>query len=447
MKLSKLSVLFLLYAIVAGSPCLSQPVTTIEVVGDFKPIPIAIVPFDVEMGIAPEIHEQFHEILQYDLEFSGYFHILPNMGQIKEVDRTDRESGQVNDTAWREIGADAVVKGVLRKRSSSEIEVELRVFYTKGASRVAGKRYWGDQKHFRQLVHKASDEIVFRLTGNPGIAQTRIAFIYEVLKDGTPIKELYVMDYDGAKESMTQITFDKSLVMMPAWSPDGKHIAFTSYVLKNPDLYSVELATGKRRNLSMFPGLNNCPAYSPDGRKLALVLSKDGNSEIYELDLISGKFTRLTFSRGKDIDCSPSYSPDGKKLVFTSDRTHSLKLYQMDTNGYNVQLMTPEEGWYDLAVWSPRGNRIAFVGSNDRSRNFDIFVADKDGLNRVRLTGGAGSNENPSWSPDGRHLVFKSNRKGNWSLYTMDMNGQNVRQITFLPGNCHSPAWSPNQGD
>ena len=104
--------------------------------------------------------------------------------------------------------------------------------------------------------------------------------------------------------------------MLPAWSPDGKELAYVSFETGRPAIFRQNLLTAKREQLTNFPGLNGAPAWSPDGKKLALVLSKDGNPEIYLLNLAKGKFTRLT--RHFAIDTEPTWMPDGKHLLFTS---------------------------------------------------------------------------------------------------------------------------------
>jgi len=444
MKQKPLALFGLLFSILTsagGAAEADRQPPPIDIEGVVAPMPLAIVPFEIEGRVDPKLQAQLHEIFQYDLEFSNYFQLLPNRGQIEEVERLDRKTGRINYASWRELDADGLIKGKIGQRGGGKIEIELRVYYCKGSYRIIGKRFSAERKYFRQLVHRLSDEVVFRLTGNPGIARSRIAFIYETLEKGKLTKELYLIDYDGHPDSLRRITYDRGIVLMPAWSPDGKEIAFTSYVKKNPDLFAVQLETGRRRTLSSFPGLNNSPTWPPSGKDLVLVLSKVGNSELYRLDLRGGRPTRLTFDR--NIDSSPCYSPDGEKIVYTSDRGLTVKLYVMDAGGKNSKRISPNGGWYDMAAWAPWGDRLAFMGSQDSSRRFDLFTARSDGSDLRRLTRNAGSNESPCWSPDGRHILFTSNRDGNWNLYSMNRDGRNVRRITFLPGNCYSPDWSP----
>lgn len=406
----------------------------------FEAIPVAIVPFEIKGRTDPKIQAQLHEILKYDLEFSGYFYLLPNQGQILEIERLDKQTDKINHSSWRDIGADAVIKGSVTEEAG-KVDIELYIYWCKGAYRIVGRRYNSETRHFRQLVHRLSDEIVYRLTGNQGIAQTRFAFIYETREQGQLYKELYLIDYDGAPESMVRLTFDRSIITTPAWSPDGKEIAFTSYYYKNPDLFVLNLAEGKRRVVSNFPGLNTCPSWHPEGRQILNVLSKDGNSEIYRIDLQGGRPFRLT--NDPAIDSSPAYSPDGNRIAFTSDRGRVVQLYVMDADGRNARRISPGRGWFDTADWAPWGDTLAFIASMDANRRFDIYTSNSDGSNMQQLTQGPGNSESPSWAPDGRHIVFCSNRDGNWNLYTMSRDGKNVRRITFLPGNCYSPEWSP----
>jgi TolB protein len=412
----------------------------IDVTKGFQPIPIALVPFESSGRPDPVLLKELREVLEYDLDFSGYFHLLPNQGSINEVHRLDTKTGDINHAAWTDIGADAVVKGSIRQGQRGKIDIELYVYYVKGGYRIVGKRFSSGKQFFRQMVHRLSDEIVFRLTGTPGIAQTKIAFTYQIKEAGQLTQELYVIDYDGHEDSLQRLTRDRALVKMPSWSPDGRRLAFTSWFAKNPDLYFIDLATGKRQPVLKFPGINGAGDWDPSGQNLLMVLTKDGNSELYRFDLRDGRLTRLTFNRS--IESSPAYSPDGKRIAFTSDRGYGIQVYTMDAFGRSVKKITPADGWYDLADWSPWGDMLVFQGSRDSSRKFNIFTARSDGSQMRPLTSHS-NNESPAWAPNGRHIVFVSNRDGNNNLYTMDRNGGNQRRLTYLPGNCSSPAWSP----
>ena len=107
------------------------------------------------------------------------------------------------------------------------------LFDAASGMRISNKAYFGNKETFRRMVHAFADEMVFRYTGERGIAQTRIAYV----SDKTRFKELYVMDYDG--QNPMRITADRSICLSPAWSPDGKVLAYVSYRDKNPDLYGL----------------------------------------------------------------------------------------------------------------------------------------------------------------------------------------------------------------
>ncbi len=436
-----ISLIVLILMLTGGNPGRAQNPPVIDVTKKFEPIPLALVPFELEGRTDPALRQQLEEILEYDLDFSGYFHLLSNTGQIAQIHQQDEQSGRIGHDGWKSIGADAVVKGLIREKRGDKIEIELRLYYTKGAYRIIGKKFTTEEKHFRRLVHLLSDQIVYNLTGNPGIAQSRIAFIYETFDKGELVKELYMIDYDGHPDSLVRLTHDRKITAMPAWSPDGNSIAFTSYLNNNPDLYILDLERGSRSRVSSYPGLNNSADWRPNGEEIIMVMSKDGNSEIYRRHLSRGNLTRLTFSRS--IESSPCYSPDGSRIVFTSDRGRRVQLYTMDANGKGIQRISPSDGWYDLADWSPYGDLLTFIGSRDSTRRFDIFISRPDGSGLQQLTQDKQANENPVWSPDGRHILFRSKREGNWNLYVMNRQGGDLRRITFLPGNCHDPVWSP----
>jgi TolB protein len=295
------------------------------------------------------------------------------------------------------------------------------------------KTYRGCAENFRLLVHTLADDIVNSLTGEKGLAKSRIAFTAATSAG----KEIFTMEYDGS--NLRQATNLKSLNLTPAWSNDGREIVFTSYQRGNPDLFVQDLLSNKLSYLIKDNGLHSAPAWSPDGKKIAFASTKDGNAEIYVMEIHAKALQRLT--QHPAIDSSPSWSPTGREIVFTSDRLGNPQLFVMDAEGTNLRRLPIELSYNDSPTWSPRGDKIAFVS---RAPNgFDIYVYDIAAGIATQLTSNAGSNEDPCWSPDGYRLAFSSTRDGRSDIYSMLGDGTDVRRLTYK-GTCTSPAWSLN---
>lgn len=316
------------------------------------------------------------------------------------------------------VGSDLVLDAYLKEYPS------LRVALTRS--------YRARPEWFREIAHRFSDDIILYLTGEEGVARTRIAFI----NNQTGSKELYITDFDGA--NVKQITRDRSITVSPAWSGDGQRIAFTSYRNGDPDLFQVDLTSGQITGLSNRPGPDMAPVFSRDGQKLAMAFMTAGNSEIYVADARGRNPVQVTHSPA--IDTGPSWSPTGRELCFTSDRSGDPQIYICDAEGGNVRRLTYDGRKNDSADWSPDGSRIVYVSLQDQG--FKIWSIGVNGQGNTPLTGGPGSDENPKWAPDGRKIVFTSTREGKRALYTMNADGSGVRRLTRLNGECWGTSWS-----
>src|SRR5213078_387031 len=258
--------------------------------------------------------------------------------------------------SWAEFaaaGAHAAVHGLVAFRGD-RLETEMRLYdLTSPEHRlIAAKKFEGPTAQPRRLAHKIADEVVLQFTGEPGVADTKLAYV----QGPAGAKEIWISDYDGANP--VAVTKNGSINLMPVWSPDGRSLAMTSFVQGYPDLY--RLFPFERRpvqTLAAFVGINSSPAWSPDGRSLAVTLSKDGNPEIYALAVATGTLRRLTRNAG--IDTQPRWSPKGDVIVYTQ-----------------------------------------------RAGTHDIWAVNADGSNPRRLTSGPGDNQGPTWAPNGRHLMF-----------------------------------------
>ena len=382
---------------------------------------------------AEELGTQAGGILLDDLKNSAIFDVIEP--SFLPFEPTQIGLGQEKGIlpALHSLKVQALVVGKLSTRGS-ELLLEGQLFEVTRGEMLSGKRYVGDVRTLRTMVHRLADEIVFRMTGEKGVSSSRIAYVSSV--DGA--KEIYVMDYDGHNPVL--ITGNRSINLSPRWSPDGKKIAYTSYRDQNPDLFVVNLENGQRQKLSSSPGLNISPGWSPDGQWLAFSMSSGMGTNLF-LSRSDGTGLR-PITVGPHINVSPSFSPDGRKIVFNSDRGGTPQVYLMDVEGTNVRRLTFGVGDYSVSPrWSPRGDKIAFVG---RLRgNFDVFLISPDGTGLVQLTSNAGNNEEPSWSRDGRLILFTSTRNGHRNLFVMNADGTNLRRLTKNGRDNYLADWSP----
>ena len=373
------------------------------------------------------------KILEFDMDFSGYFDVIKNRDMLNDIKAKERKSKKTDWQGWKDIGAQALIKGVYYIDKGGDIVLETRLFDIERKEQIVGTRYSGPEAVLRKMAHRFADQVVYRFTGEPGIAETRLTFLSRV--DGH--KEIFISDYDGQRKR--QVTDEAFIVMSPDWSPRGTQIIYTTYRNNNPDIYVLDLKTGKKSPVSRMRSMDSSAAWSPDGKKIVFTMSTRGNSDIYTIGSDGKDLQRLTWS--SSIETSPSYSPDGKKIVYISDYSGSPQLYIMDTDGRLEKRLTYNGSYNADPAWSPRGDKIAYVSIADE--NFNIVIKNLRDDSENQLTLFMGSNEHPSWSPDGRHIVFSSTRAGSRQLYIMNENGENQTRITSMAGTASSPSWSP----
>lgn len=368
--------------------------------------------------------ETGEDVLIQDLIFSGFFEVRREAFVVP---------GSGASTSSRPL--EAIANGTVRRRRG-RVELEGSLVDAGTGRLIFRKAYELGDPPDRWAVHAYADDIVLYLTGEKGVAQTKIAFVGDALGH----KEIFLVDYDGAAVEMK--TDLKSISVSPRWSAKGDRLAFTTFFRGTPELVGLRLKDGKIWTISGRPGMNSAPCWTGEENRLLASLSFEGNSEIYLLDDGGKVVRRLTYDPG--IDTTPTMNPAGTRIAFTSDRSGEPQIFVMDADGTNQRRLTFIGKHSDSPDWSPKGDRILFVSLIDRV--FDICSINPDGSDLRRLTGGEVTCENPRWSPDGRQVVFARRAGGERKLFIMSADGTNLRQLTWLRGNQYNPAWSPPLG-
>ncbi|HKY69443.1 MAG TPA: Tol-Pal system beta propeller repeat protein TolB [Gammaproteobacteria bacterium] len=421
-------------------------------------VPIAVPPFKVE-SYAPNglkrTSEDIAEIVAHDLLTSGRFRPLLR----SELPRHTSSFQGVDALSWQSLEVENLVLGLVKETSPNQYTVSFKLFDVFGSpSKTAGtptpdaggatksqsgyllttKTYNNVRSEdFRALAHHISDVIFEKLTNIRGAFSTRLAYVL-VQKGPRGLQYiLEISDVDG--HNPQELVRSKEPIMSPAWSLDGKRLAFVSFEKKRAEIYAIDVRTGKRALISKFPGINGAPSWSPDGRKLAVVLSKDGSPKIYLYDIQSKVLTQVT--RGFSIDTEPVFEPSGRSLLFTSNRGGKPQIYriylQSGSTGrvtfvgeYNARPRLTQDGKYLVIIH--RGHDGLFCIARQELSTGEVTYLTHSTFD-----------DSPSVSPNGAMVLYGTLFNNRRMLGVVSIDGRAKMRLPAREGSVQEPAWSP----
>lgn len=399
--------------------------------GQGEAMPIAVVPFGWS-GTGPVPYD-VAEVIAGDLARTGRFNPLPRGDMLQQP----TTGADIDFGDWRILDTQVIVVGRVLASSASDVTIEFRVFDVFRGELLLGYRMPAARAGLRAAAHQISDMIYEELTGVRGIASTRIAYVNLVGNRKQPTYRLVVADADG--ENARVMLESGEPIMSPAWSPDGRNLAYVSFENNSSQVFVQSLRSGARKRVSARRGVNSAPTWSPDGKRLALTLSRgDGNLDVYTLELANQVLKRLT--DWPSIETEPSWSADGKYVFFTSDRSGSPQVYKVSASGGRATRMTFEGGYNARPRVAPDGNSLAVV-HNDRG-NYRIATVDMERAYVQVLTDGA-LDESPSFAPNGEVIIYAAQQGSRGVLSLVSTDGRFQQRLAATEGEVREPAWSP----
>jgi TolB protein len=406
----------------AVAPLLAHAQLTVEITGaGANRLPVAIADFAGERIVA----QALTSVVRADLERSGLFRLVDAGAPL-----ADNATPPYDDLKTR--GADAVAGGNVTVAAEGRYETRVRLSDIPKQAALGTPAYLHTGAQLRATAHRISDYIYEKLTGEPGVFSTRIAYVVK----STGRYELKIADADGSNDQAALAS--REPIISPAWSPDGGKLAYVSFEAKKPVVYVHDLASGRRHVAANFKGSNSAPAWSPDGKQLAVVLTKDGSSQLYVVNADGSGVTRVATSSG--IDTEPRWATDGQYIYFTSDRGGSPQIYRIAAAGGNAERISFEGSYNVTPRPSPDGKSLAFITRN--SGRFQLALMDL-ATKQVQILTDSTKDESPSFAPNGRMILYATEIGGRGVLAAVSADGRVKQKLSVQAADVREPAWGP----
>jgi TolB protein len=410
-------------AMSAGAPAWAEFRVEISGVGATQ-LPVAVVRFRDEDKAGP--NGAISAIVRADLERSGQFRNL-------EASATLDETAQPVMGEWRARGADALLAGSVSRLADGRWDVRYKLWDVVKGQSLGGQSLAVVTADLRLAAHRIADLMYERLTGDKGVFATRIAYVTRAANRFT----LRITDADGEGGQVALTSVEP--IISPAWSPDGRELAYVSFESQKAVVWVQEVASGQRRAIANFRGSNSAPAWSPDARQFVLSLSRDGGTQLFSMNRDGSGLKRLTQSNA--IDTEATFTADGRTIYFVSDRGGGPQIYRMPAGGGNAERVT-FSGAYNISPdISSDGRTLAFI-SRLGGGTFRLHTMDLASGNVQALTD-TNDDESPSFAPNGKLIIYASRAQGRDVLMTSTLDGRIKTRLLSSGIDVREPVWGP----
>jgi TolB protein len=427
--LIRLGLAVMLFAL--GSSAMAQGLSIDITDGSRTADPVAVVPFAFEgAGLPPDT--DVSEIVRADLARSGKFFTLAK----RDIVEFPTRESEVKYPTWRLLKQNYLVVGRIADAGDGALRVEFELFDVARQSRMIGLAISGQRSAMRDVAHQIADLIYEKILGVRGAFWTRIAYVTSVGLGQNTQYALMVADSDGFNPQV--VVRSREPLMSPAWSPDGRRLAYVSFERGNSSIYVQDLSTGSRELVSAQKGINGGPAFSPDGTKLAMNLSYGGNPDIYIMDMATRKTTKLTNHFAIDVEAA--WMPDGRSLIFTSDRSGKPQLYEVSASGGDASRLTFQGQYNARATICCDGTKVAMAQGTGNVYRITVF--DRATGSYSELSPG-NVDESPSFAPNGSMLIYAATEGPRGVLYAVSADGRVRQRLVLADGDVREPAWGP----
>jgi Tol biopolymer transport system component len=202
-----------------------------------------------------------------------------------------------------------------------------------------------------------------------------------------------------------------------SWSPDGQTLAFVQVRDAQKRLVLADLKRGGTRELETGFREIAAPAFSPDGKQIAFSAAKDGISQLYLMPSAGGPSVALSSESGTSLITDPSWSPDGKQIAFSAEEAGKNQVFRINADGSGRIRLSPPTHDCLMPAFSADGSKVFF--STDDGGGYNLAWVHADGSHYERLSDVVTGVFNPHPSADGRWLLFTAYEDGCQNLYRM----------------------------